>query len=92
MKKLVIAALICLNVGLLFALVFGQSTPTANAQNSYYNETNYVMAAGQIESGYEVIYVIDMATQRLGAWKFDLGSRRLVPLASRSLSTDFRGR
>ena len=92
MKKLIVAALICLNVGLLFALVFWQSTPTANAQASYYNETNYIMVTGQIETGYEVVYVIDMATQRLGAWKFSLGERRLMPLPSRPLSTDFRGR
>ena len=92
MNKLVVVALICLNVGLLFVLVFGQGTPTANAQASYYNETNYIMVTGRIETGYEVLYIIDMATQRLGAWKFSLGDRRMMPMPSRPLSTDFRGR
>ena len=90
MKKAIIAALICLNVGLLAALVFGEATPPANAQANYYNETNYIMVAGQIETGLEVVYIIDMATQKIGVWKFNVSDRRLIPWRSRSLASDFR--
>ena len=91
-KSIVIGALICLNLGLLTALVFIQPTGEAEAQNTYFRESNYVMVAGQIETGYEVIYVIDMATQRLGAWKFDRTDKRLEEIPGRELKTDFRGR
>jgi len=91
MKKAIIAALICLNVGLLAVLVFGEATPAANAQDAgYYNETNYIMVAGQIETGLEVVYVIDMATQKIGVWKFSISDRRLIAWPSRSLTSDFR--
>jgi len=90
MKKVIIAALICLNVGLLAVLVFGEATPAANAQADYYNETNYIMVAGQIETGLEVVYVIDMATQKIGVWKFNISDRRLIAWPSRSLASDFR--
>ena len=90
MKKAIIAALICLNVGLLAVLVFGEAAPAANAQTGYYNETNYIMVAGQIETGLEVVYVIDMVTQKICVWKFDLSDRRLIAWPSRSLTSDFR--
>ena len=91
MKKLVITALICLNIGLLVALVLGE-TPSAEAQNGYYNETEYVLVAGKIEDGRDNIYVIDVAAQSIGSWRFELGRRRLTPLAPRSLATDLRTR
>ena len=77
-------------MGLLTVLVFGEAAPAANAQAGYYNETNYIMVAGQIETGLEVVYVIDMVTQKIGVWKFDLSDRRLIAWPSRSLTSDFR--
>jgi len=91
MKKLVITALICLNIGLLAALVISQDRP-AKAQNSYYNDTDYVLVTGKIEEGRDNVYVVDVAARSFGAWKFDVGRRRLLPLAPRSLATDLRTR
>ena len=90
MKKIIIATLICLKVGLLLALMFGETTSPAYAREGYYNETNYIMVAGLFDTGREVVYIIDMSTQKIGAWTFEISKRRLVPMPSRSLSTDFR--
>ena len=48
------------------------------------------MVTGQIESGYEVIYIIDMASQRLGAWKYDLSTKKLRGYRGQKLKDDFR--
>jgi len=91
MKKAIIVSLICLNVGLLAALVFGEGAPQAKAQQTdYFNETDYAVVAGKIETNLEVVYVLDMATQKLGVWKYDMSNRRMIPWRSRSLPSDFR--
>ncbi len=91
MKKLIIAALVVANLGLLAGLMIGES-PDAQASNAYYPATNYVMVAGRLESGLEILYVVDMASQKMAALKYDLNSNRLEGLGIRDLATDFRGR
>ncbi len=89
MKKLVITALLCLNLGLLTALIL--SDPSEAVADGYFNETNYVVVTGKIESNYEVVYIIDMATQQIGAIKADRGTHRISAMgAPRSLLTDMR--
>lgn len=90
MKRFVIAALICANVALLAILAL-QAVPTAQGQDDiYFRRTNYVLVTGQIQSGYDAIYVIDVGAQRLGAWRFDLTTKRLVAFRGRELGNDFR--
>jgi hypothetical protein len=89
MKKLIIAALVCLNIGLLTALVF-TDTPEAKA-DGYFNQTDYLVVTGKVESNYEIVYIIDMASQQIGAIKADRGTHRMSPAsAPRSLLTDMR--
>ncbi len=89
MKKLITAALVCLNLGLLTGLVV--STTAEAPADGYFNETNYLMVTGKIESNYEIVYVIDLATQQIGAIKADRGTHRLSAMGSpRSLLTDMR--
>ena len=95
MKKAVIVALVCVNVALLLTLIW-QMSPSATAQDdaAYYSPTNYIMVAGQIESGYELVYIIDMATRGLSVIQYDLSAPRdgnqLIPFAHRDLASDFR--
>lgn len=89
MKQAMIVALICVNVALLVALTLQMDT-SAGAQDEYFPRTNYIVVTGQIESGYELVYIIDMATQRLGALKYDLSRKQMVPYEGRSLENDFR--
>ncbi len=90
MKKTVITLLICLNIGLLAVLMFGE-TDRAIAQVGYYNETDYALVTGKVETDLEVVYVIDMASQQLGVWKYNLSPRRMSAMDRRSLADDFRG-
>ena len=91
MKKTVIAFLICLNIGMLAVLMFGETASPANAQTRYYNETDYALVTGKIESDLEAVYVIDMASQKIGVWKYNLSQRRMSVMDRRSLADDFRG-
>lgn len=89
MKNVAIILLICINVGLILTLAV-TAVSSATAQEGYFPSTNYIMVTGQIESGYEVIYIIDMASQRLGAWKYDLSSTKLKAYRGQELKVDFR--
>ena len=89
MKNVAIILMVCVNVGLILALALTVVSP-ATAQEGYFPSSNYILVTGNIESGYAVIYVIDMATQRLGAWKYDLSTKRLKPYPGRELRGDFR--
>lgn len=91
MKKIVITILICLNIGLLSVLMFGEAASPAKAQTPYYNETDYAMVTGKIQESLEVIYVIDMASQKIGVWKFGVSDHRMRAQDVRSLADDFRG-
>ncbi len=86
MKKLLIVLLVCLNIGLLAALLTVGS-PKAGAQG--YRSTDYVVVTGQIDQNYDALYVIDTARQRMAAWRFDQNKRRLLQLDTRNLKTDF---
>jgi hypothetical protein len=66
MRDILIVALVCLNVALVITLVLGSAEP-AKAQNEYYRPSNYTMVTGKMSSGNEVLYIVDMASQRLGA-------------------------
>ena len=86
MKKLLIVLLMCLNIGLLAALLTVGS-PRARAQG--YRSTDYVVVTGQIDQNYDALYVIDTARQRMVAWRFDQNKKRLVQFETRNLKTDF---
>ena len=86
MKKLLIVLLVCLNLGLLAALLTVGS-PSARAQN--YRATDYVVVTGQIDEYYDALYIIDTAKQRMAAWRFDQNKKRLVQVEIRNLKTDF---
>ena len=91
MKKLIIVALVVANLGLLGGLMHTAGTREAQAANSYL-ETNYTMVAGRLESGNEILFVLDVASQQMAAFKYDMTSKRLDGVGIRNLTTDFRGR
>ena len=93
MKKMLIIALVCVNVGLLLALVFGTANiPQAKAQPGRGGGTDYLMVTGEISSDYEAVYIIDLAQRRLRGVKFDRSRKRLVPMQGRELEGDFSNR
>ncbi len=83
MKKALIVALLCLNAALLVALMAGPGTEKAYGQVI---GANYLVVTGNIFADSDGIYVLDLATRRLAAWRFE---RRNKPLGFRSIA---RGR
>lgn len=92
MKKVLIGILACLNIGLLLVLFFGVSPRKAEALEGSIVRNNYVMVSGRVGANEEAIYVVDLATQRMAAWRFDISRKRLVPLGTRNLRTDIPSR
>ncbi len=95
MKKLLIAALVCVNVCLLLVLIAGEgfhrkaeAQPLAGALL----QNNYIMLTGQIQQNNDAVYVIDMANRRLVAWQFDGSTKRLSKMGVRNLRTDLSSR
>jgi len=88
MKKLAIVALVCINVALL-ALVLDSATSRADAQ-TYWGPNNYLLMSAQVEKDYDVIYVVDLAQERMLSFRFDRTSKKLVPYQGVDLAKDFR--
>ena len=89
MKKVLIVSLVGLNLALLAGLVLGAHSQPARAQPAAWRTTDYLLFTGNIESDYVAVYVFDMASQKLGAWKFDRTNKRLRPYRSKDVSKEF---
>ena len=86
MKRAAIVALLCLNAALLVMLVAGSGTE----QKAYGQviASNYLVVTGN----YDAIYILDLSTRRLAAWRYEKRKRpygmRAVA-AGRELLRDF---
>jgi len=87
MKRAIILALVCINLGLLAALIAG-TVQEAQAQTMR-GASDYLMVTGKIEANFDAIYILDLKTRRLAAWQFDRTAKRLRPFKGRVLTTDF---
>ena len=90
MKKTFIVALVCVNVVLLAALV-AVDLDKASAQ-TLRGGNLFIMATGKIESTFDAVYVVDMKSRRIGAWRFDRTAKRLVSYKGRDLEADFKAK
>ena len=88
MKKVLITALVALNVCLL-AWVLSKNLPQANAQ-AYRGAADYVVVTANFASNSGAVYVLDMGKRKMLAWKFDITKKRMVPFKGRDLARDFR--
>jgi len=88
MKKALLVALVCINVAVLVALV-GVNLRRADAQVSR-GGSDYIMVTGKIEAAFDAIFVVDLKSRRLAAWRFDRTAKRLVPYKGRQLESDFK--
>ena len=89
MKKPLIVALMCVNAALLVALIAGTGTERAYGQVI---GANYLVVTGNIFSDYDAVYVLDLATRRLAAWRYEKRKRPygMRPVAAgRELLRDF---
>lgn len=88
MKRTLIVTLVCVNVVLLAALI-GVNLNRAEAQ-TLRGGNDYIMATGKIEASFDAVYVIDLRTRSLAAWRFDRTAKRLRPYKGRKLASDFK--
>ena len=92
MKKTIIAVLVCVNAGLLLALIVGVGAPKANAYQGSLMPNNTIMMTGQIREEEDAVYIIDMATGKLAAFEFQRKgtTRSLRPMGTRDLTLDLK--
>ena len=88
MKRKLIAALVCINVGLLLALVLGVGTHRAEAQ-VIGGGTDYLVVTGQIGSDWDAVYIIDLRQRLLAALRWDKTHKRLTAFRGRPMLRDF---
>jgi hypothetical protein len=89
-KSTLLALLVCVNMALLTAIVLRTySPPAAYAQGTGLGG-NYVMVAGEIQDGYDALYLIDTQSRYLHALYYDRGTNSLRHGGYRSLRRDFR--
>ena len=89
MKKWIIAAMVCINVLLLSALMFNYQPSKAKAQ-VVGGGTDYIMITGQLQADWDAVYIIDLGRRYFCAWKFDKSKKRLFAFRPRDLKRDFQ--
>lgn len=89
MKNALIVAMVCLNLVLVAVLVFHANAPEASAQVRS-RDAEYSAITGKIGDNWDVVYVLDVRTRRLGAWVFNRTTKRLDPYFGRDLTRDFQ--
>jgi len=93
MKKVAIVALVCVNAGLLVALMFGTGADKAQAQ-AIRGGSDYLVVTGKIQTNVDALYIIDTAKRSLTAWRFERRgtSGKLRQFRIQDLKTDFGGK
>ena len=90
MKRMLLAALICVNVALGAGLVLLTSGPQAALAQSTSLAQNYVVVAGEVRDQFDAVYLIDVRASALHGFLFDRATRKLERADSRDLERDFR--
>lgn len=90
-RRSLIFLLVGVNLVLLVALMYSAfPMPAAYAQRVG-TSGNYMLVTGQIQSGYDAVYLFDVAERRMHALTIEKGgSGRLDFRDSRNLQQDFR--
>ena len=88
-KRVLIVALVCVNVALVASLVLVASTPPAKAQ-VIGARTDYLVATGRVSRDTAVIYVLDLGRHALAVWEFDKTNKKFVAVGGRVVKNDFR--
>lgn len=85
-----LTVLVCLNLILLTGLVLVGAGPRTAAAQGTGLAGNYLVVAGEIQDGFDAIYLIDLRERALHYFYFEKGTRRLVWGGGRPLEADFR--
>lgn len=88
MKKGIILALAAVNVVLLAVLLLGASTPSARAQ-VVGGGSDYILHTAQIGSDWDAVWITDLRSRRMVAFRFDKTDKELKAYRGRDLRRDF---
>ena len=81
--------LLFVNAGLILALALFATVPQAWAQ-VVGGGADYLLMTGRMGKNYDAIYVLELNSQRLAAFRFDRTSKKLVVYKGREFTRDFR--
>lgn len=85
-----LAVLVCVNLILLTGLILvGTGPRTALAQPTGLSG-NYLVVAGETQTGVDALYLIDLKERTLHMFYFDRGTKKLEWGGYRNLELDFR--
>lgn len=87
MKRILIVVLILINLAMLGLLVAGGAKGQAVTA---LRGGNYIMFTARAGSDSGAVYIVDLATENMTAWRLDGQTRRLIPHRTRNLTVDFR--
>ena len=90
MKRALIAALICVNLALIAAVVFCARPEEAHARRG--RGADYMMVTMRRSSEKDAVIVIDATNHLIRGWYPDVRRRndiRMIPLGPRNLARDF---
>ena len=82
--------LVCVNLVLVTGIVFVGTAPRAAHAQGIGLADNYLLVAGQIQEGFDALYVIDSAQRTLHSFYFRKGTKTIEYAGYRLLERDFR--
>ncbi len=89
-KSAWLAALICLNLVLITALVVCGAPPRAAAAQGAGMAGNYLVISGRVQNEFDALYLLDGRERALHVLFFPKGSHELQYVGPRDLERDFR--
>jgi hypothetical protein len=89
-KSTWLTLLVCVNLVLLTGIILVGTTPRAAQAQGIGLADNYLIVAGQIQEGFDALYVIDTAQRTLHSFYFRKGTKDLQWAGYRQLERDFR--
>ncbi len=89
-KNTWLTLLVCVNLVLLTGVILVGTTPRAAQAQGIGLADNYLLVAGQIQEGFDALYIIDTAQRSLHTFYFRRGTKDLQYAGPRLLERDFR--
>jgi len=91
-KNSIIVVLVGANLFLLASIIFSVSSPPAAMAQRVGGAGNYLIVTGEIQDGYDALYLFDLPQRRLHALTVSKGTPKIQLQDSPDLSADFRAR
>lgn len=89
LQKTLVFTLLAMNLALVGLLVH-LNVNQARAQMTPYPTSDYIVQTGAVGTSWDALYIVDLQSNRMAAWKWDKTRRRLAVIDGRDLSRDFK--